>query len=96
MAKLEKDRVKEVAHLARIAISDEEADQLTKELNTIFTFTEKIQELNTEHVERTTHGRDVRNVLRKDEPKEWITKEEALKNAPDKQDGHFKVPSIME
>lgn len=96
MANLEKDRVKEVAHLTRLAISEEEAEKLTEELNTIFSFTEKIHALNTDHVKRTTHGSELVNVLRNDEPKAWITQEEALKNAPDKQDGHFKVPSIME
>ncbi|MGM8213400.1 Asp-tRNA(Asn)/Glu-tRNA(Gln) amidotransferase subunit GatC [Virgibacillus sp. W0430] len=96
MANLKKDRVEEVAHLARIAISEEEAERLTEQLNSIFAFTEKIQALNTDDVERTTHGRETENVLREDEPKEWITREEALKNAPDTQDGHFKVPSIME
>ncbi|MGM8364016.1 Asp-tRNA(Asn)/Glu-tRNA(Gln) amidotransferase subunit GatC [Virgibacillus sp. W0181] len=96
MANLKKDRVKEVAHLARIAISEEQAEAFTEQLNSIFSFTEKIQEINTDNVQRTTHGRDTENVMRVDEPKEWITRDEALKNAPDKQDGHFKVPSIME
>ncbi|MDO6658796.1 Asp-tRNA(Asn)/Glu-tRNA(Gln) amidotransferase subunit GatC, partial [Anaerobacillus sp. 1_MG-2023] len=51
--------------------------------------------LDTDGIEPTTHVLDLKNIMRKDEPKEWITQEEAFKNAPDHEDGHFRVPSIL-
>jgi len=96
MEKVTKDDVKKIAHAVRIALSDEEAEMYAKELGTTIANTKKLNELNTDDVTPTTHGIILENVMREDEPKQSITQEEALKNAPDQQDGHFKVPSIME
>jgi len=96
MEKVTKDDVKKIAHAVRIALSDEEAEMYANELGTTIVNTEKLNELNTDDVTPTTHGIILENVMREDEPKQSITQEEALKNAPDQQDGHFKVPSIME
>lgn len=96
MTAISKDQVKHVAHLARLDVSEEEAEMLTEQLSSIINYAEQLNELDTDGVEPTTHVLDLKNVLRKDEPKDWITQEEALKNAPDKADGQFKVPSILE
>ncbi|WP_082235197.1 Asp-tRNA(Asn)/Glu-tRNA(Gln) amidotransferase subunit GatC [Halobacillus massiliensis] len=96
MSRISKEEVKHVAHLARLAITEEEADMFTKQLDDIITYAEQLNELDTEGVKPTTHVLDIKNVMRKDEPKKWIEKEDALKNAPDQQDGQFKVPSILE
>lgn len=96
MAKVTKEDILNTADLARIAISDEEAAIYSEQLTEIITFTEKIQNLNTKGVKLTTYGRDVDNVLREDEAVRSITQEEVLKNAPEQEDGQFKVPSIME
>ncbi|GGH73712.1 aspartyl/glutamyl-tRNA(Asn/Gln) amidotransferase subunit C [Compostibacillus humi] len=96
MANITIEQVKHVAHLARLALTDEEAEQLTKDLAAIIQYAEQLNELDTENIEPTTHVIDMKNVMRKDEPKEWITQEEALKNAPDHKDGLFRVPAILE
>ncbi|MBM7601115.1 aspartyl-tRNA(Asn)/glutamyl-tRNA(Gln) amidotransferase subunit C [Virgibacillus halotolerans] len=96
MSDITKDQVKHVAHLARLAITEDEAAELTKELSAIIGFAEQLNELDTEGVEPTTHVLNMKNVMRKDEPKATITQEEALKNAPDKKDGHYRVPAIMD
>ncbi|WP_284141379.1 MULTISPECIES: Asp-tRNA(Asn)/Glu-tRNA(Gln) amidotransferase subunit GatC [unclassified Virgibacillus] len=96
MAEISKEQVKHVANLARLAITEEEAEMFTDHLRSIITYAEQLNELDTEGVEPTTHVLDLKNVMRKDEPKEWITQEEALKNAPDKQAAYFRVPSILE
>ncbi|MBM7572806.1 Asp-tRNA(Asn)/Glu-tRNA(Gln) amidotransferase subunit GatC [Aquibacillus albus] len=96
MAEISKEQVKHVAHLARLAITDEEVETMTKQLGDIIKYAELLNELDTENVEPTTHVLDLKNVMRKDEPKKWIEKEDALKNAPDQQDGQFRVPSILE
>ena len=96
MAKITKEQVEKLADSVRIAISDEEAEKYTEQISSIIDYADSLSELNTDSVEPTTHGIVLENVMRKDEPKQSITQEEALKNAPDKQDGHFRVPSIME
>lgn len=96
MAEITKDQVKHVANLARLAVTDEEVEKLSDDLSAIIGYAEQLNELDTEGVEPTTHVLDLKNVMRKDEPKQWITQEEALKNAPDKEAGQFKVPSILE
>ncbi|GAB3804621.1 Asp-tRNA(Asn)/Glu-tRNA(Gln) amidotransferase subunit GatC [Virgibacillus kimchii] len=95
MTNITKDQVKHVAELARLAISEEEADMLTDQLSEIIESADLLNELDTDDVEPITHASDLKNVLRKDEPESWITKEDALKNAPDQKDGHFRVPSIL-
>src|SRR5690625_5621788 len=57
-------------------------------------FTEKINEINTDGVAPTTHGIQLTNVLRDDMPQKWDKREEALSNAPEQEDGQFKVPAI--
>ena len=96
MADISKEQVKHVAHLARLAVTEDEVEKMADELSAIIKYAEQLNELDTEGVEPTTHVLDMKNVMRKDEPKKWITQEEALKNAPDKQDGLFRVPSILE
>ncbi|MGY0694983.1 Asp-tRNA(Asn)/Glu-tRNA(Gln) amidotransferase subunit GatC [Virgibacillus sp. FSP13] len=96
MADISTEQVKHVANLARLAITDEEAERFTKQLSSILEYAEQLNELDTTGVEPTTHVLDLKNVLRKDEPKDWITQEDALKNAPDKKGDYFRVPSILE
>ena len=96
MTDISKDQVRHVAHLARLAVSEEEVDMMTKQLGDIIHYAELLNELDTTGVEPTTHVLDLKNVMRKDVPRKWITREDALKNAPDHKDGQFKVPSILE
>ncbi|MCP8617859.1 Asp-tRNA(Asn)/Glu-tRNA(Gln) amidotransferase subunit GatC [Salirhabdus salicampi] len=96
MANISKDQVKHVAKLARLAITEEEAEMFTDQLSSIIDFAEELNELNTDDVKPTTHVLDLKNVMRKDEARKWISQEEALKNAPDQKDGQFRVPSILE
>lgn len=96
MANITKDQILKIADLVRIAISEEEAQMYSSQISEILSYVDKINELNTDDVEPTTHGIVSSNVLRKDEPKRLMTQEEALKNAPDTEDGQFKVPAILE
>ncbi|WP_342429305.1 Asp-tRNA(Asn)/Glu-tRNA(Gln) amidotransferase subunit GatC [Neobacillus sp. FSL H8-0543] len=95
MTRISNKEVKHVANLARLAITEEEMEKMTKELDAIITFAEQLNELNTENVEPTYHVLDMKNILREDVAQEGLPREEVLKNAPDHQDGQIKVPSIM-
>ncbi|MFE8701328.1 Asp-tRNA(Asn)/Glu-tRNA(Gln) amidotransferase subunit GatC [Cytobacillus sp. FJAT-54145] len=96
MSRISIDQVKHVAHLARLAISEKEAEKLTQELDAIITFAEQLNELDTENVEPTSHVLDMKNVMREDVAGKGLPREEVLKNAPDHQNGQIKVPSIIE
>lgn len=96
MSRISKDQVKHVAHLARLAITEEEAELFTSQLDSIITFAEQLNELDTENVQPTTHVLHMKNVLREDVPAKGLPVEEVLKNAPDHKDGQVRVPSILE
>lgn len=96
MSRISIDQVKHVADLARLAITDEEAEMFTKQLDAIITFAEQLNELDTENVPPTSHVLDMKNVMREDIPEPGLPREEVLKNAPDQQDGQFRVPAILE
>lgn len=95
MSRISNEQVKHVANLARLAITEEEAEKFTKQLDAIITFAEQLNELDTENVEPTYHVLDMKNVLREDVPQKGLPREEVLKNAPEHQDGQIKVPSIL-
>lgn len=96
MARITKDQVKHVAHLARLSVTEEEVELFTEQLDAIIGFSEQLNELDTEGIEPTTHVLDVKNVLREDVVKQSLDQSDVLKNAPDQQDGQVKVPSILE
>jgi aspartyl-tRNA(Asn)/glutamyl-tRNA(Gln) amidotransferase subunit C len=95
MSRISNEQVKHVANLARLAITEEETEMFTKQLDAIITFAEQLNELDTENVEPTYHVLDMKNVLREDIPQKGLDREEVLKNAPEEQEGQFKVPSIL-
>jgi len=95
MTKVTKEQMERTADLVRIALSEEETELFTNQLNDFINFADQLNELDTENVKPTTHGSAMKDVLRKDEPKKWITREEALKNAPDADEGQIRVPSIL-
>ncbi|QED46475.1 Asp-tRNA(Asn)/Glu-tRNA(Gln) amidotransferase subunit GatC [Cytobacillus dafuensis] len=96
MSRISTDQVKHVANLARLAITEEEAEMFKKQLDAMISFAEELNEINTDHVEPTSHVLDMKNVMREDKPQEGLPQSEVLKNAPEHQDGQVKVPSIME
>jgi aspartyl-tRNA(Asn)/glutamyl-tRNA(Gln) amidotransferase subunit C len=95
MAKVTKEQIERTADLVRIALTEEETALFTDQLNDFLELADQIQELDTDNVKPTTHVLDTKDVMRKDEPKKWITREAALKNAPDADEGQIRVPSIL-
>lgn len=96
MAHITKEQVQHVAHLARLTFTEDEIGTFTKQLEDIISFAEELNELNTDAVEETTHVLDMSNVLRDDLVRDWLTREQALKNAPDQQAGQVKVPAVLD
>jgi len=90
---IDRDQVLHVARLARLRLTDDEVTQMTSELSTILDHIEKINELDLDDVEPTSHVVEVENVLRADEPRESWPRARILDPAPDPDDGGFRVPS---
>ncbi len=90
--------IKDVEHIARLAkldFSEAEKKRFQKDLSKILEYIEKLNELDTTHVEPLSHTQEIVNVMRKDEVKESLPVEEALRNAPSRQGNFFKVPKVI-
>ena len=96
MAKITIKEVEHVANLARLEFSEEEKKKLAEQLGEILDYIEKLNELDTEGVEPTSHVIPVKNVVRQDVVKPSLSREEALANAPSNVNNLFEVPKIVE
>lgn len=90
-----KTDVEYIATLARLSFNDAEKEAMTRDLNEILNYVEKLNELDTQAVEPLANMGDRTNVLRDDSPAPSISNQDALKNAPDFQDRFFKVPKVI-
>ncbi|MDH7601481.1 MAG: Asp-tRNA(Asn)/Glu-tRNA(Gln) amidotransferase subunit GatC [Armatimonadota bacterium] len=88
--------IADVARLSRLELTEEEKETLAKHINRLLEHFEKLQELDTDDVEPTSHVIPVYNVFRKDEPAPSLPVEEVLANAPDVADNCFVVPRVVE
>ena len=86
--------VEHVAKLARLELSEEEKEKFAGQLGDVLKYVEQMNEVDTSSVEPMAHAIDFVNVMREDSVKYEQTKEELLMNAPDEEDGFFKVPKI--
>ncbi len=87
--------VDKLANLARLKFDDAEKASIKNDLQKMIHFVEKLNELNTTGVEPLLHMSDNINILRADEIKGSISREEALKNAALHDDQFFKVPKVI-
>jgi aspartyl-tRNA(Asn)/glutamyl-tRNA(Gln) amidotransferase subunit C len=88
-----RDEVLHVARLARLRLTDEEVERMTVELSEILEHVEKMDELDLDGVEPTSHVVELENVLREDVPRDSLPRVRALEQAPDVADGGFRVPT---
>ena len=89
---IDRDQVLHVARLARLHLSEDELERMPAELSKILEHVERMNELDLEGVEPTSHVVELQNVLREDVPRPSLPRERALEGAPDA-DGGFRVPS---
>lgn len=88
--------VEQVALLSRLEIPEGEREEITGQLNAILDYMELLNTINTDGIEPTAHVLPLHNVMRPDVMKPSLPRELALSNAPEQEDGYFKVPKIME
>ena len=90
------DDVRRVAHLARLEFSSDEEEKLVLELNRILQYMEKLNELDTDGVEPTSHVMPVVNAFRSDVAEEFPHIGELLEQAPEMKERYYKVPRILD
>ena len=88
--------VKKISKLARISVDNEKAKKLESDLNSIFEFIEKLNQLDTSKSEPLTSVVNAKLQLRKDEIKSKNIKDQILINSPDKNKDFFVVPKVVE
>ena len=88
--------IKHISKLSRISVDDKKADKLAGDLNSIFDFIEKLNELNTDKVEPLTSVAETTLKLRSDEVKSKDIRDQILKNSPDENEDFFVVPKVVE
>lgn len=95
-AALTRADVEHVARLARLALTDDEVDRLTGELAAVLDHAADVAALDLDGVPPTAHPLPLRNVLRADEVRPSLDRDEVLAAAPAAEDGRFRVPRILD
>ena len=85
-----------VAALARLRLTDEEARQFQTQLDQVLQYAGKLGDVDVSGVEAAAHAVPIFDVFREDEPRDWFTAEEALRNSPRQANDLFIVPKVVE
>lgn len=93
---IDRAAVDHIARLARLDLSEAERQRMQTELAQILGHAERIQALDLDDVEPTSHSIPLSNVMRADEVRPSLSQTDALRNAPETEDGRIKVPRIIE
>jgi aspartyl-tRNA(Asn)/glutamyl-tRNA(Gln) amidotransferase subunit C len=88
--------IEKVAKLARLELSEKEKNTLGNQLEQILTYMEQLNRIDTTGVEPTSHAIPIQNAFREDDTRPSFSREDVLGIAPEEEDGHFKVPRIIE
>ena len=92
---LSRQDVEKVSLLARLQFSDEQLDKMTAQLGQIVGYVEQLSELDTDGVEPMAHALDMANVFADDVARESLDREQALANAPKRDDECYRVPAVL-
>lgn len=93
---LDEAAVRHVAQLARLKITDEEVARYAEQLSKVLDYFKQLNELNTTGIEPTAHPLPISNVFREDIVDPSLHPDQALGNAPDRQDDFFRVPRVLD
>ena len=94
--KIEKSTVERLARLSKLEFSESEKIEMVEDFKKIVGFVDKLKEVNTDGVKPLIYvNEDVTNVLRNDKVRGMLSREDALKNAPEKDSSYIKVPKVL-
>ena len=88
--------IKHISKLSRISVDEKKAEKLAGDLNSIFDFIEKLNELKTDNIEPLTSVAETTLKLRSDEIKSENLREQVIKNSPEGNEDYFVVPKVIE
>ena len=88
--------IKHISKLSRISVDKKKAEKLVEDLNSIFNFTEKLNELKTDNIEPLTSVAETTLKLRSDQVKSKNLREQVIKNSPKENEDYFVVPKVIE
>lgn len=94
--KITRAEVEHVARLARLELTETEKETFTGQMDAILAYVGKLNELNTDGIVPTAHAVPMENAFREDEVRPSIGIERALANAPERVEGFFRVPKVIE
>jgi aspartyl-tRNA(Asn)/glutamyl-tRNA(Gln) amidotransferase subunit C len=94
--KIRREEVEHVARLARLELTESEKETFTDQMDAILAYVEKLNELDTAGIVPTSHAVPMENAFRADEVTPPIGVDHALANAPDRLEGFFRVPKVIE
>ncbi|MBP1765526.1 MAG: Aspartyl/glutamyl-tRNA(Asn/Gln) amidotransferase subunit [Firmicutes bacterium] len=94
--KITRKNVEDVALLSRLEIPEELIETVTGQLDAILEYVDVLNQLDTTDIEPTAHVLPLKNVMRADVVVPSLPREEALANAPEQENGYFKVPKVTE
>lgn len=94
--RLTAEEVRHVAELAKLRLSEAEIEQYAGQLSAILEYAERLQEVDTSSVPPTPYILPLTNVMREDVPEPSLSNDDALANAPDREDGFFRVRAVFE
>ena len=94
--KVTREDVENVALLSRLRIDEKDMDKNIQELSDFLEYVDRLQQVDTENVAATAHVLPIQNVFREDVVKTSLNRDLALSNAPEQEDGYFRVPKIVE
>ena len=96
MAKTSDLDVAYVARLARLDLNNAETELFQRQLGDVLRYAQKLREVDVSHMEAAAHAVPIFNVFREDAPRDWLTAEQALSNAPRQAKGLFIVTKVVE
>ncbi|MGB9801044.1 MAG: Asp-tRNA(Asn)/Glu-tRNA(Gln) amidotransferase subunit GatC [Thermanaerothrix sp.] len=93
---LSREQVEHIAHLARLELTEDELERYRQQLSAILDYAARLQTLDTNGIPPTASVLPPRSVLRPDEPRAGLSREALLRNAPQVENGQFRVPPVLE
>lgn len=93
--KVTREDVENVALLSRLRIDEKDMDKNIQELSDFLEYVDRLQQVDTENVAATAHVLPIQNVFREDVVKPSLNRDLALSNAPEQEDGYFRVPKSL-
>ena len=87
--------IEQIALTAQLELTAEEKQRQLEKFNKLFQDVEVLAQVDTSEIEPLAHVQSIKNVLREDLLQESLSQEKVLQNAPDQEEGMFKVPKII-